>query len=143
MMLIKKVEVEPVYIEVNAQVRYWEDAKVGGREDKEGALAPFRKGALWCPVIRLADGMVMDWPLGVVAVIHYKVCDQGQYWLLDADRKRIARWKGYYVPDDFLCHGPQAPGYGDYIILDVKEDGSVNDWKIPAIDPDEWKSVCE
>lgn len=100
------------YIELSAGVRYWEDSTVNGAEDTNGTLTPLRKGDNWAPVIRLADGLVMDWPQGITADVHFKVCDQGEYWLQDADRKRVAKWAGYYVPDDFLCPGDN--GYGDY-----------------------------
>ena len=93
---------QPVYIEVNAGVRYWEDATINGKEDTDGALTPFRKGNDWCPVIRLHDGMVIDWPIGTTADVHFKVCDDGEYWLLDEACQRIGKWAGYYVPDAFL-----------------------------------------
>lgn len=41
------------YIEVNAGVRYWEDA--------EGKI-PLRKGDDWCQIIELATGRVPEWP---------------------------------------------------------------------------------
>lgn len=119
------------YIEVSAGVRYWEDASVNGVEDSNGSLIPFKRGECWCPVIRLEDGMVMDWPAGTRANIHYKVCDSGEYWLLDENRQRIAKWSGYYVPNDFLCHGDE--GYGDYIIFKVTADGSIDKWRAPQI----------
>lgn len=74
-------EIKSTYIEVSAGVRYWEDASVNGAEDTEGSLIPFRKGDNWEPVIRLADGMVMEWPQGTTADVHFKVCDAGEYWL--------------------------------------------------------------
>lgn len=129
------------YIEVDAGVRYWEDAIINGVEDADGSLTPLRKGDRWCPVIRLDDGVVMDWPTGTVADIHFKVCDDGEYWLLDAERKRIAKWTGFYVPDDFLCRGDT--GYGDYIILTIGPDGCIAKWEPTAIawvhdsDPDQ------
>lgn len=130
---------KPKYIEVSAEVRYWEDTYVNGAEDENGTLIPFRKGEMWCPVIRLSDGMVMDWPAGMTASIHYKVCDAGEYWLLDADRKQVvAKWGGYYVPDDFLCHGSE--GYGDYIIFNVAADGIIEKWRTPEI---EFNTECD
>ena len=120
-----------VYIEVRAGVRYWEDATINGVEDEAGDLTPLRSGKYWCPVIRLADGMVMDWPTGTVANIHFKVCDDGEYWLLDKQRNRIAKWADFYVPNDFLCPGDN--GYGDYIILTIGADGQIAKWKPPVI----------
>jgi hypothetical protein len=123
------------YFEAAAGVRYWEDASVNDTSDDDGTLIPFRKGDDWCPVIDLESGRIVDWPDDCIADIHYKVCDDGEYWLLDADRNRIARRVGY-VPGDFLCHGDN--GYGDYIILTVNNCGSIADWSRPDIDPDDW-----
>jgi len=127
------------YIEVSAEVRYWEDATVNGQEDTDGALIPFKVGAVWTPVIRIADGVVMNWPQGTEASIHYKVCDAGEYWLLDADKKHIAKASGYYVPDG-LCHGDK--GYGDYIIFKVGADGKIEGWKRPDIDAESWAACA-
>lgn len=121
-----------VYLEVAADVRYWDDATINGVVDEAGTLTPCKNGSSWCPVIRLADGVVMGWPAGTVADIHFKVCDAGQYWLLDADKTRIATWGGYYVPDDFLC--PGANGYGDYIILKIDADGAIKNWSLPQFE---------
>lgn len=124
------------YIEVSAEVRYWEDATVNGIEDSDGKLIPLQKGELWAPVIRLSDGVLMDWPDGFEADVHYKVCDQGEYWLLDEALRRVAKWASHYVPDEFLCHGDN--GYGDYIIFRVGADGKIANWRTPGIDPAEW-----
>lgn len=124
------------YIEVSAEVRYWEDAEVDGHEDIDGTLIPFREGDLWKPVIRLEDGVVLNWPPMTTARIHYKVCDQGEYWLLDQDQNRIGKWCGDYVPDDFLCHLDK--GYGDYIIFRVDENGKIVGWKKPTVTMSEW-----
>lgn len=120
------------YIEVCAGVRYWEDASVNGVDDEQGILIPFRNCDSWCPIIRLSDGRVMDWPDGMTASVHYKVCDAGEYWLLNSERKRVAKWGGYYVPGGFLCHGSE--GYGDYIILNIGADGMIDKWRRPAVE---------
>ena len=120
-----------VYLEVSAEVRYWDDATINGVEDTQGTLIPFREGDLWRPVIDLDAGRVLDWPDGVVADIHYKVCDAGEYWLLNAQRERIAKWGGSYVPDAFLCHGDT--GYGDYIILVIDAQGIIQNYQRPKV----------
>lgn len=120
------------YIEVRADVRHWEDATVNDIDDDDGTLIPFRVNESWHPVIRLSDGAVKDWPQGTTADIHYKVCDAGEYWLQDESGARIAKWGGYYVPSEFLCHGDE--GYGDYIIMTIAEDGKVIGWQAPGIE---------
>jgi len=92
---------EAIYIELEAEVRYWEDASVNGADDLAGTLIPFRRGDLWCPKIRLADGFIVGWTEGTTADVHYKVCDQGEYWLA-SECGRIAKWRGDYVPNNFL-----------------------------------------
>lgn len=127
------------FVKVSAAVRYWEDARVNGVADVDGTLIPFRTGELWLPIIDLATGKFLDWPTGLEANIHYKVCDAGEYWLLNEHRQRIAKWKGYYVPDDILCVGDR--GHGDYIILKVGSDGVVLGWKKPYLDEERWLAV--
>ncbi len=127
------------FLQVSAEVRYWEDATVNGVEDTHGTLIPFRSGDLWLPIIDIAEGRVVSWPYGMVASVHYKVCDAGEYWLLNAKTERIAKYASEYVPDRLLCHGDR--GYGDYIILDIDGDSRIKNWRTPVIDESEWVST--
>ncbi|WP_434716225.1 hypothetical protein [Paraburkholderia sp. A3RO-2L] len=130
------------FIELRAGVRYWEDASLNGVKDTEGTI-PLRVGDDWAPVIELAMGRVLDWPEGLEATTCYKVCDNGDYWLLDADRKRIAKWKRYYVPAAFF--DTSMAGYGsiasDYIVLSIGCDGLVANWRNPPLDAEQWVPV--
>lgn len=134
--LTKTVEFDVSYLLISAEVRYWEDASVNGIEDTDGSLIPKRNGALWEPVIDLHAGVILGWPSGTVADIHYKVCDAGEYWFLNSAAERIAKYKNYYVPD-FL------PGdhYGDYIIMKVDGEGKIQNWDTNQIDDTEWEAV--
>jgi len=123
------------FIEVSAEVRYWEDTYLNGNEDADGKI-PLRNGILWRPVIDLDNGMVQNWTAGTAADVHYKVCDQGEYWLLDENKQRLAKWKGSYVPDKILCVGDE--GYGDYIIFRVGFDGIIIGWTKPILDTEKW-----
>jgi hypothetical protein len=125
------------FISVFAQVRYWEDATLNGKDDVEGNM-PSRVKDEWCPIINFHTGWVCDWPIGVEADIHYKVCDAGDYYLLDVNRERIAKYKDHYVPDDILAFGK---GYGDYIIFKIDKEGYIEGWKRPYIDPEEWDKL--
>jgi hypothetical protein len=126
------------YIEVDAGVRYWDDALVNGTPDVDGKI-PLRKDDGWCPTIDLKTGEILDWPQDIEAKIHYKVCDSGLYWLLDENKKRIAKWNGYYVPNDILC--TKSNGHGDYIIMDIGKNGKVLNWKIPYLDEEKWEPM--
>ncbi|MEX3983734.1 hypothetical protein AB4Y45_32650 [Paraburkholderia sp. EG287A] len=130
---------EARFIEVHAAVRYWEDGLLNGKEDSEGTV-PLRVGEDWRPTIELATGRILEWPEGFELKTCYKVCDAGEYWLLDANGKRIARWKGACVPAHFL---DQADGgsVSDYIILNIGADGLVKRWKHPCVEAERWAPV--
>ena len=127
------------HIEIMPKPRYWEDAEVDGVEDVDGLRIPQKENDTWHIFIRLDDGMILDWPKWVTAKVHYKVCDDGEYWLTDCMGLRVAKWCDHYVPDKFLCH-PRT-GYGDHIIFNVDERGCIADWKRPVINADEWESI--
>jgi len=118
-------------LEVRACARYWEDATVNGVEDTEGTLIPFRDGDYWCPIIDIDNGIIKDWPDGMTAQIHYKVCDDGSYWLKNEDDAVILSIEDDYVPK-MLC--PKENGYGDYIILDIDGYGKIDGWYIDLAD---------
>ncbi|MBW3243443.1 hypothetical protein KUV57_12285 [Epibacterium sp. DP7N7-1] len=113
-----------VYLKAECGVRYWEDATVNGVQDSDGDLIPCRNGEVWSPVIHLATGKIKDWPSGCVAKLHYKVCDDGRYTLLDEEYSPTASIEGY-VPT-MMC--PGGSGFGDYVIMDVDGEGQIAGW---------------
>lgn len=126
-----KKEVEVKYLQVAAEVRYWEDATINGVEDTEdGDNVPCKVGSLWKPLIDIDNGVILNWTKGVTANIHYKVCDCGVYTLLDENSEFVAEKDGY-VPD---IMSPKEAGYGDYIIMDIDEDGNIARWKADISD---------
>lgn len=127
-------EFDVTAISVSAEVRYWEDGTINGTVDTDGTLIPLRNGECWEPVIELDTGRVRDWPEGTTADVHYKVCDAGEYYLLDGTGRILAEKHGY-VPD-MLSVGDS--GYGDYIILKIGPDGLIEGWEPPIIDPELW-----
>ena len=116
---------DPIYLKARCGVRYWEDATVNDVEDVDGSLIPCRDGASWCPTIEIATGRIVDWPAGTVASVHYKVCDDGDYWLTDANGETVSSRRDDYVPDA-MC--PAEPGYGDYVIMEIGPDGVIAKW---------------
>ena len=113
---------------MNAGVRYWEDGQVNGSADDEDAPAmPFASNLeRWRPLIELETGRIIDWPEGVTASVHYKVCDDGHYSLLDAAQNTIITHDGYVPPIMY----PGGNGYGDYIIMDIGPDGVIANWRV-------------
>ena len=123
--LQQETETAVKYLQVDAGVRYWEDATVDGVEDEDGSRIPFKDGDRWKPIIALVTGMVVDWPKGVEADIHYKVCDDGKYTLIGLDHQP-AKTLDDYVPK-IMC--PGGDGYGDYIIMKIDGNGRIENWK--------------
>ena len=119
-------EVEIKTLEVKAHVRYWEDSEINGVADESGNLTPFANGDLWCPIIDIDSGIIKDWPKGTTAEIHFKVCDNGSYYLKDENGEVVLSIENNYVPG-ILC--PKEDGYGDYIIMDIDENGQIQNWK--------------
>jgi hypothetical protein len=119
----KEFDIE--YLFVEAGVRRWDDGIMNGIEDKDGNI-PCRDGDCWKPLININTGKIVNWTQGVRATIHYKVCDNGTYKLLDVNMELIKKIRDY-VPKML---SPKAEGWGDYIIMDIDPDGQINDWKV-------------
>lgn len=111
---------------VKAEARYWEDSTVNEVKDVNGDLIPCRDGDMWCPIIDIDTGIIRNWEQGKKASIHFKVCDAGSYYLLDEKGETILSIENDYVPK-MMC--PKDKGYGDYIIMDIDENGKIEDFK--------------
>lgn len=113
------------YLAVEAGPRYWEDSTVNGVEDTNGDLMPCRDGDYWKPIIELETGKIINWEIGKTADVHYKVCDNGIYRVLDENKEEITSTDGYVLD----CLSPEENGYGDYIIMKVDKNGIIQSWK--------------
>lgn len=118
-------EVEIKTLSVDCGPRYWEDGTVDGVEDTDGKLIPCGDGERWTPEIDIETGQITNWKQGVKADIHYKVCDDGIYVVKDVDGNEVFKQDGY-VPS---CMAPKENGYGDYIIMEIDENGFIDGWK--------------
>lgn len=129
--IIVKQKVKVNYLKVKVKVRYPEDAKVCGIDDVFGTLIPCREFDSWCPFIDIDKGTILNWEKGVNAKIHYKVCDEGSYYLLDEKKNIVSSIINDYVPV-IMC--PGGPSYGDYIIMNIDENGKIENWKCDISD---------
>ena len=126
------------YLRARCGVRYWEDAVVNGERDNDGSRIPCRTPAydrkrrrdIWCPTIDLDTGKILNWPEGTTARLHYKVCDDGDYALLDADFGTVKSINGY-VPD-IMCPGGEPDG--DYVVMAIGGDGVIAGWRVDLAD---------
>lgn len=121
-----KMKKEVTLLKAAMGVRYWEDGIVNGKADSEDCpTMPFAANGIWRLVIDIATGKILEWPHGVTASTHYKVCDDGVYSLIDSNGDTVAEKDGY-VP---RMLSPKKDGFGDYAIMDIGEDGQICGWK--------------
>jgi hypothetical protein len=119
-------EVELKTLQVKAGVRYWEDTIVSEIPDTEyGDNIPCKNGDLWMPEIEIETGKILNWKQGETAEVHYKVCDCCGWELKDETGSVVLSEDNGYVPDTL---SPKVNGYGDYIIMDIDENGMIADW---------------
>lgn len=133
-----KKTIDVRFVKIDAGVRYWEDGVVNGEEDislfdTKGIGTPAMPFAIkvkekptdniysdhyrWQPVIDIEKGCIVGWPKGTTAQVHYKICDDGTYYLLDSDFKQLYELESY-VPD-FIGED------GDYLIMSIDEEGNI------------------
>ncbi len=112
-------------LKVSAEARYWEDAEINGVSDENGDLTPCRVGDCWCPEIDIETGKILNWEQGKKASIHFKTCDSFECKLIDSNGKVWHEYQGY-VPKTM---SPKENSFGDYIIMDIDENGLIQKWK--------------
>ena len=135
--LTRPVEYKVRWMTVDVEPRYWNDAELNGREDTDGKM-PLRHGDNWRFTIDVDDGRIVDWPRGNTAKVFYKVCDAGVYTIQDDEFKVIMRRENSYVPSS-LCIGEN--GYGDYMGLEINEDGFIQGWRF--LGHEDWEDYGE
>lgn len=97
-------------------------------EDLPGDL-PFRFGDKWEIIIDLDRGTVMNWHYAQRVEVNLKVRDNGSYAFYDKNLNLIKLFgldnSPLYVPNQLL---PPNDGYGDYLELDIDNDGKILNW---------------
>ena len=151
-------EVDLKKVHVSAGVRYWNDCSystdngktwIEAEDDSDEESNKFMKiipcvkwrpevyypekyAYYWDFVIDIDTGKIENWPAGFCISTHFKVCDDGEYTILDSNDNIV--WNSlstddYYVPN-FLAI--EDHGYGDYIFIDVDGEGNINNWNAVA-----------
>lgn len=124
--LTVKKEFDVKFLQAQVGARYWEDTEVNGEPDEIGSNIPCREGKNWCPLIELETGKIINWKQGVTANVHYKSADCNVFKLLDSDHNIVAEKEGYVI--DMMC--PAENGYGDYVIMNIDENGTIEDFEV-------------
>lgn len=125
-MYIKK-EFKVKYLEVVAGIKYAEDVSVNGEECNKLLDIPCYDATndCWRIIIDVETGVIINWESGKIASVDSKICGNGVYTLLDKKLKEIKTIKGYVLN----CLAIGEDGHGDYIILNIDEDGKIKGWK--------------
>jgi hypothetical protein len=117
----KEVDIKAVLIDIAP--RY-----IGDRDDDDMPtdfpLLSENKDA-WRASVNIDTGEIANWPIGDARKMHVKVCDAGIYKLIDVDGNIVAEKDGYVpdvVPND----------YGDYVVLNINENGVIDNWNSNA-----------
>ena len=128
----REVVMDATTILVSAYVMFWADGTVNGVEDDDDTpnmpcAVKGDNGYRWMPIIDIETGQIRNWREGTTAEIHYNVCDEFECRIIDEKGSEHCLIKDYggYVPE-FMC--PKYRGYGDYIIMDIDENGYIQDW---------------
>ncbi len=118
MKIEREVEIRSIIISV--EPRY-----IGDDEDSDmSSDFPLldESKTLWTAHVNIDTGLISGWPIGEKRKAFIKVCDAGQYTLVDSDGNHLKTIEGY-VPNGII------PGeYGDYIDLDIDENGFIANW---------------
>lgn len=125
-----KQEFEVKYLLAKVGARYREDATVNGVEDIEENLMPCFEGKNWCPLIDIESGQILNWEKGKEAYVHYKSCDENNFYLLDKTKNVISEKEGYVI--NMMC--PAEDGFGDYVIMNIDSDGFIKNFKADLSD---------
>lgn len=119
------------FLKASVEVRYWEAAELNGKNvSDDNESFPCRNGDKWEPLIDMEYGIITNWIKGNTASVHFKVCDAGIYSLLDDNLKMHVKIEDY-VPK-MMC--PAENGYGDYVIMNISEEGLIDKWSVDFSD---------
>lgn len=133
------------YVKFRIGIRYWEDCHIDGYDvdEENGSNVPFANNDFWEFVLDLDNGRILGWENEVKAKcpgsqymsMYFKVCDMVWRTLLDIDMKPLHDEYNFYVPkildfDDSDGHY----GYGDYIGLYIRKDGTIKNWPTDNLD---------
>lgn len=129
----KKIKVEQEINLVGAECwihpRHWSTSEINGVEDDDDnpqmpLIAEHLGEKAWNIIVNLDTGQICNWPQGTKASIHYKSVDENYIHILDDQLGIVKEYEGY-VPN-FLC--PKEDGWGDYVIMDIDENGFIQNF---------------
>lgn len=89
-------------------------------------------------IIDLETGHILNWEQGYAMKIYWKIVDQGVYEYCDSNMNIIEKLDTDYCPN-FLAI--EEDGYGDYIIINIDENGNIQNWHSESYMQDELQEI--
>jgi len=124
------------YLRAKIGARYWEDSELNGIPDVDENM-PLKIGEYWELDIDLSNGKIDNWEVGNTANIHYKSVDNNYFYLLDENKKPTHKYEDGCVIST-MC--PKENGHGDYVIMNIDENGVIEDFVDRTYDVD-WEII--
>lgn len=118
------IETESQYLHISIPF-YEEDFSYPSDNHREQIYSLVTEDNRWEITIDLKNHLAEEWKTTYgTCHIFSKVRDEGEYTLLDKNKKKLCRLTGY-VPNGVI---PPKDGYGDYISFDIKENSRILGW---------------
>lgn len=128
----EEIVVDFTILKLYAGVRSWHYTKVNNVNDTtNGDNIPCKEDKLWCPIIEIDTGKIVNWKQGTTASIYYKVNNRLRYEIMNRNGHIVAFSNKSFVSKT-LCAG--ASGYEDDIIMNIDENGMIQDWEFEVSD---------
>lgn len=123
-----KNEIDFKTLRLVSNVRYYSSATVNGVDDNDDypqipGYNSDQNRLIWD--IDINTGQILKWPKGVTAEVCYKTCDENDIFIYNSEDKLVFSEYSAYTPN---CLALEDSGYGDYIILNINEDGYIHKW---------------
>ena len=129
-MFIEK-EVDVKQITLSVLVLDWMGFEIDGIAETENEAVPCKRDNYWEPIIDVEVGTILNWKKGVVAAVMCKIL-QLNFKIIDSLGETLLCKEGIgkdgkpiQIPDTL---SPGNSGWDSYIILDINEEGKIEDW---------------
>ncbi|MBR5983387.1 MAG: hypothetical protein IK025_06675 [Bacteroidales bacterium] len=120
----KEIKGKSKYLKIRIPAYCTDDFKFR-KEFSENEIPCRQDDEHWVVTIDLTTHKIIEWKQEYGDMYLFtKVVDDGTYSLLDENKNELYRIDGY-VPNNLL---PEKDGFGDYLTLQVNEDGIIENW---------------
>lgn len=134
--LVEK-EINLRYAKCEIGVSYWEDSEVNGVWDNDDnptmpCIEEYpsynnKMEKMWCPIIDLDTGQIINWKQGTTARTNYKSRDENIVKIIDDNDNIVCEYDGY-VPRFLAPDNPNWFSGEDYVEMTIDENGFIHNF---------------